>query len=185
MEKTKVYELTIPIKDFPRISEEANFAEAAKALHQAQENYLSGKGKQRILLVENKQGKILGKLSPLDLMRGLEPQYHRLADVSKSAFVANYEYVIKSMREQMSILEKPLNDLCRKAGESKVKDFLKPVIEAQTIKAQSSLNEALHKFIIGRFDSLFVLDGEKLTGIIKFSDLYAEIYMTIVEECKL
>lgn len=186
MKKSKVKELMTPISDFPRIREDATFAQAAGALHKAQDDYASGRTKQRILLVENSEGKIRGKLSPLDLMRGLEPEYEKVMDAKKGgAFVANYEYVIKSMREQFSILERPLADLCSKAGTTRVGDFLRPVTDAQTIKAESSLNEALHRFIVCRFDSLFVLDNGRLVGLLRFSDVYREVYEIITEECGL
>ncbi|WP_028573938.1 CBS domain-containing protein [Desulfonatronovibrio hydrogenovorans] len=185
MEKSLVKELTCPVKDFPRIRENSTFVQAARALHQAQEEFTSGKGKQRILLVEDQDGKIKGKLSPFDLMRGLEPEYEKLVDTSKGAFVANYEYVIQTMREQYSFLEKPLSDLCSKAAQTKVRDFLRPVTEIQTIRSGASLNQALHRFIVTRFDSLFVVDDGKLVGVLRFSDVYREIYKTITQECNL
>ncbi|RQD64700.1 MAG: CBS domain-containing protein [Desulfonatronovibrio sp. MSAO_Bac4] len=186
MNKQMVKELMTPVSHFPRIRDDATFSQAAGALHKAQEDFASGRTKQRILLVENNEGKIRGKLSPLDLMRGLEPEYEKVMDAKKGgAFVANYEYVIKSMREQLAILERPLADICSKASTTRVGDFLRPVTDAQTIKAESSLNEALHRFIVGRFDSLFVLENGRLSGILRFSDVYREVYKIITEECGL
>ena len=186
MNKNMVKELMTPVSEFPRIRDDATFAQAAGALRKAQDDFSSGKSRQRILLVEDEKGKIRGKLSPLDLMRGLEPEYDKVMDPKKGgAFVANYEYVIKSAREHFAILERPLADLCSKAGSTRVGDFLRPVSDIQTIGPEASLNEALHRFIISRFDSLFVVDKGKLAGLLRFSDLYREIYKTITEECGL
>jgi len=61
MEKMKVRELMRPVNEFPRISSHITFIEAVEALQKAQEAFRSGKAPQRILLVQDGAGKILGK----------------------------------------------------------------------------------------------------------------------------
>lgn len=189
MQKMKVRDCIVPVADFPRIKSDVTFAEAAKALKKANDDFLSGAAKQRITLVEDQDGKVLGKLSPLDLVRGLEPGYDKVVDTHKAESVssrfAGVEAMINTMASQLLLTQKPLADVCRKASGAKVEEFLRPVTAAQTIQADSSLNEALHRCILGRFDSLFVLEGKKLAGILRFSDLYEEVYNTITTECRL
>jgi hypothetical protein len=48
------------------------------ALERAQEEFLSGKREQRIMLVTDSENKVVGKLSPIDVVRGLEPNYEKL-----------------------------------------------------------------------------------------------------------
>ncbi|RPJ12936.1 MAG: hypothetical protein EHM37_08220, partial [Deltaproteobacteria bacterium] len=78
MEKMKMRDLMVPVEKFPKISDRASFYEALSALERAQETFLAGKSEQRILLVENEEGKVIGKLSPIDLLRGLERNYGRV-----------------------------------------------------------------------------------------------------------
>jgi len=51
-------------------------------LETAQKRYLAGECRQRILLVEDEMEKIMGKLSPMDLLRGLETNYNRYSENS-------------------------------------------------------------------------------------------------------
>ncbi len=54
MEKMKVRELMRPVEEFPRISNQATFMEAVDALEKAEQEFSSGKARQRILLVYDK-----------------------------------------------------------------------------------------------------------------------------------
>ena len=75
MEKMMVSELMRPIDEFPSISSQATFLEAVETLEKADQEFKSGKSPQRILLVYDMNGKIVGKMSPMDVVQGLEPKY--------------------------------------------------------------------------------------------------------------
>jgi hypothetical protein len=174
----------VPIEKFPLIPETATFSGAVIALEQAQEEYLAGKREQRILLVHDKDNKIVGKLSPMDVVRGLEPDYDKLVDTTTHAFISNYEYMIKTERERASLWSKPLDDLCFKAKDIQIKDFMKAPHANQVVRIGDTLNEAFHRFVLGRHDSLFVTDGQRLVGMIRFSDVYREIVRRLKEVCR-
>lgn len=74
MEKMKVRDLMRPIEEFPSISSQATFMEAAEALAEADKHFLAGRATQRILLVYDKAGKIVGKTSPHGLRSATQAQ---------------------------------------------------------------------------------------------------------------
>ena len=184
MAANTVESLMVPVDKFPMISQDVTFSEAVLALDKAQEEFMAGKREQRILLVKDNENRIVGKLTPIDVIRGLEPNYGKLVDTHASAYVSNFDYVISSMREQMQHLSAPWDDLCAKAKDVRVKEFLRKPTPAQVVQVSDSLNEALHRFILGGHDSLFVTDGQKLVGVIRFSDVYREIQGRIKGVCK-
>ncbi|GAB6057435.1 CBS domain-containing protein [Desulfonatronum parangueonense] len=184
MAANTVESLMVPVDKFPRISQDVTFSEAVLALDKALEEFMDGKREQRILLVYDNENRIVGKLTPIDVIRGLEPNYGKLVDTHASAYVSNFEYVIATMREQAQHLSAPWDDLCVKAKNVRVKEFLRKLTPAQVVQASDSLNEALHRFILGGHDSLFVTDGQKLVGVIRFSDVYREIQGKIKGVCK-
>jgi len=63
MEKMKVRELMRPVEEFPRISSQSTFMDAVDALEKAQQEFSSGKASQRILLVCDEEGWIVGSLT--------------------------------------------------------------------------------------------------------------------------
>ncbi len=181
----KVKEFMVPIGDFPTVLDTATFNEAFLALEKAQENFQAGKAKQRIVIVRDAGNKVVGKLSPLDLIKGLEPDFDRVVNVMPSTKAAAMDYVIKTMRQTATLWSKPLEDLCGKAKNVQIKDFLKRPKPTQVIQAEDSLNNALHNFVFGGHDSLFVTEGGRLVGILRFSDVYRFIGDKIKSSCRL
>lgn len=183
--EASVKDFMVPIAKFPRISDTATFSGAVMALERANEEYLSGKREQRILLVTDSENKVVGKLSPLDVVRGLEPDYEKLVDEQSSVYVEKFSYVIQPMKEQTTLWAKPLDDLCTTAKDVLVKDFIQPAKSSQIIDLNANLNNAFHRFVMFKHDSLFVMDGKKLVGLLRFSDVYGEISRRIKESCGL
>lgn len=183
--ETSVKDLIVPIARFPRISDTATFSGAVMALERAQDEFLSGKREQRVMLVTDSDNKVVGKLSPLDVIRGLEPNYDKLVDEQMSVYVEKFDYVIQPMKEQTTMWSNPLDDLCARAKDVLVKDFILPLKSSQIIDQDANLNDAFHRFVMFRHDSLFVMDGRKLAGLLCFADVYREITRRIKESCGL
>jgi hypothetical protein len=171
MENIKVTDLMIPIDRFPKISGSATFYEALKALESAQQKYLSGESDQRILLVEDGEGKIMGKLSPIDLLRGLETNYHRM-DTQKILSRFGLDYIWKSMQEDYNLWGDPFENLCRKAVTLRIKDFIEPPPQGQCVSIDDTLIKCFHRFVMNRHDALFVFQGDNIVGLLRFSDVY-------------
>lgn len=180
MEKVKVGELMIPSARFPKISDSATLYETLLALESAQEKYLSGQADQRILLVEDQAGRVVGKISPLDLLRGLETNYARMHPEDA---VSRYglDYIWKSMRSDMHLWEDPFRDLCRKAGTIRVRGFIRTPDDGHLITRDDGLAKCFHLFVMTRHDSLFVVDDDEIVGMLRFSDVFRLVSRTIRE----
>jgi len=187
MKKNKIRDAMVPVADFPRISDEATFSEAVLALEKHNAAFLAGQAKQRITLVYDAQNRIVGKLTPMDVIRGLESGYGKMpVDISYSSFASTYQHVMETAQEQATMLwSKPMDDLCKAVQNVKVKDFLRNPTEAQVVNIDDSLSEALHRFVLGRNDSLFVTDNGHLVGVVRFSDVYQGILYQIKNVCKI
>ncbi|MCW7753988.1 CBS domain-containing protein [Desulfobotulus sp. H1] len=174
-----VKDFMVPIEKFPVIQSSATFTEAVIALEKAQEAFLAGRQEQRILLVRDDAGKIVGKLTPIDIVRGLEPNFDKVVDKEAGAFVSNVNYVIESMKQHTQLWSKPIDDLCGRATDIRVRDFIKGTPRSQVVPADASLNDALHAFVIFGHDAVFAMDGAKVAGVLRFSDVYREIQRQI------
>ena len=181
MEKMKVKELMRPVGEFPRISSQATFMEALDALEKAQEAYSSGKSPQRILLVYDQEGKIVGKLSPMDFVQGLEPNYDRIDSLKDLSPYRLAQSTLERIKEEFRLWQRPLAELCTKAYNVKIENFVKMPSPDHMVKADDRMDKAFHLFVLGRHDSLFVTEGEEIVGLIRFSDVYKEIGRTMKE----
>jgi predicted transcriptional regulator len=180
MEKMKVKDLMVPVDQFPKIADTTSLYDALFALEKAQEAFLSGKSAQRIMLVENEKKQIIGKISPIDLFKGLEKKYNEV-NVEKTLEKFGLKYIWNGMREDYNLWESPFKDLCRKAGDIHVKDFVKIPNEGQTVDAKDTLSKCFHLFVINRHDTLFVMEKNEFTGMLRFTDVYNAVAQTMKE----
>jgi len=174
----KVKDLMVPLEEYATVPVDASLFDAVMALEKAQEeldrtrhHYLH-----RAVLVLDKEKKVIGKISQMDAIKGLEPKYRDMGDphaLSKAGFSADF---LRSMLQQYSLWDQPLSDLCRKASEIRVVDFMHTPAEGEYIREESSLEEAIHLLVAGRYHSLLVTRGNDIIGILKLTDVFNEIF---------
>jgi CBS domain containing-hemolysin-like protein len=88
---------------------------------------------------------------------------------------------MKSMLEDYQLFADSLDDICRKAGEQLVKNFMHALTEGEYISQGSDLAVAIHQLIIGHHQSLLVTDGEKIVGILRLTDVFAAVFHKMKE----
>lgn len=176
-----IEELMRPLDQFPRISAQALFHDVMDALDQANAEYLSGVSKQRLLLVENNEGTILGKISPKDVLRSLEPQYDKINSF-KDDIRFGLPQLVESMKRDYLLWQDPLGDLCRKAGEIRADRIMSRPGPVQSIKVSDRIDNAFHLFATTGHDSLYVTRDDEIIGVLRFSDIYSAV-KKIVQAC--
>lgn len=185
MTMNKVEDLMIPVGKFPVISQESSLREAILTLDRVEQEFSSGKREQRILLVVDQDNSVVGKLTPKDVIRGLEPNYERLLASQAASLASNYGYVMhsQSILALQDMTTTPWDDLCAKSKDTRIKDFLLAPPRSQIVELDDTLNKALHRFILGKHHSLFVTNGKQLVGLLRFTDVYREILGKIKHVC--
>lgn len=181
MEKMKVRELMRPVKEFPHISSHTTLMEAVDALEKADREFQAGRASQRILLVYDEAGKVLGKISPMDVVQGLEPNYENIESLKSMPRYHLAPRVLDSMKDELLLWQRPLAELCSKATGVKIESFIKLPTPDHMVDADDKMDKAFHLFVIGRHDALFVKEDERIVGLIRFSDVYRKIAQTMRE----
>ena len=183
--KTKtVKDLMRPLSEYKTISTEANLFDAALALDQAQQEFEQNPKLHRVLLISDENGAILGKISQLDVLMALEPKYAEIGDpgkISRAGFSPNF---LKSMLDRYALWDRPLVDVCKKASEIKVKEFMYTPTEGEYVDENASLGEAIHQLVMGHHQSLLVTRGEEIVGILRLSDVFKDVFQ-IMKTCEL
>ncbi|MBU0987737.1 MAG: CBS domain-containing protein [Proteobacteria bacterium] len=178
--KTKtVKDLMIPLSEYRTISTETNLYEAAQILAQVQKEFEENPNLHRILLISDEDGEILGKISQLDILRVLEPKGEPVgASGSLSRFGISSGY-LKPMFNQCNFWDKPLVDLCQEAARLKVKKLIHAPAEGEFVEENASLTEAIHQLALEHHQSLLVIKGEKIVGVLRQSDIFQEVAQTL------
>jgi CBS domain-containing protein len=180
MKTRKVKDLMVPLAEYATVDEEASLHAAVLALEEAQKKFRQDAYKHRAILVLDKSKHVVGKLSQLDVIKGLEGGYKKMGDfkgISHTGFSTEF---IKSMVDKYDLWKKPLEDICRRAPHIKVRDIMYTPTEGEYVHQEATLDQALHQLVVGHHQSLLVTrDGKEIVGILRLTDVFQEVCETI------
>jgi CBS domain-containing protein len=175
MESIAVRDMMIPLESYATVSEDATLAEAVLALEAAQNNFDQNRYQHRAVLVYDKNRNIVGKLSQLDVLKALEPKYQGAGDFKElDQFGINADY-IRNLIDELGLLKKPVQDICRRAAEAKVKNIMYTPTQGEFVAEKATLNEAIVQFLVGHHQSLLVTRGKDIVGILRLTDVFKKV----------
>jgi len=183
MKTARVKDLMVPLDEYATVSEDANLYDAVLALEEAQSRFSKDLYKHRAVLVYDKDKDIVGKLSQLDVIRGLESGYKKVGDLKGVAHSGFSPELIRSMIEKHGLWQKPLEDVCRTAPKIRVKDVMYTPTEGEYVEEDEPLDRAIHQLVVGHHQSLLVTRSEKIVGILRLTDVFMEI-CTLIKACQ-
>jgi len=176
MKSRKVKDLMVPLAEYATVNEDASLYAAVLALEEAQKKFRQDAYKHRAILVLDNGGRVVGKLSQLDVIKGLEAGYKKMGDfkgISHTGFSTDF---IKSMVDKYDLWQKPLEDLCRRSPHIKVKDVMYRPTEGEYVPEEATLDQALHQLVVGHHQSLLVTkSGKEIVGILRLTDAFQEV----------
>jgi CBS-domain-containing membrane protein len=156
MEKIKkVIDMVIPLADYPHMPYWATLKEAIFQLNVA---YETG---HHTILVFDEAYKLVGMLLQQDILRGLEPKF---AQHYEEGVPIAWEKLFQSGSEAR--LSRP------------IKEFMSEV--TAKLDAEDSVLKASHVMLQNNAYLLPVMDGEKLTGVVRMGDLFHEITSAVL-----
>lgn len=185
MDTYSIKDLMIPLDEYATVNEEATLFEAVVTLEKTQEEFDRTRYRHRAVLVLDKDRKVVGKLSQLDILRALEPKYQEMlkpGTLQESGFSKEF---IRSMIRDYNLFKDPMSDICRKAGEQKVKQFMYSPSEGEYVDENASLGEAIHQLVIGRHQSLLVTRAKDIVGILRLTDVFAAVFHVMKDSCSI
>ncbi len=192
MKLIRVKDLMVPVQDYVTISQQAFLYQAVLTLEKAQEQYLNQSSRahsypHRALLVLDDDGRVIGKLSQLDIFKALEPKYQQITEADSMSKLAasgfSHEF-LRNMLEKFGLFDKPLKDICKKAASTVVQDIMYTPAQHEYVREDDTLEVAVHQFIIGHHQSLLVTRQDDITGILRLVDVFREICQ-IIKACSI
>ena len=189
MKKITVQDMMVPLEEYATIDQNASLFDAVMALEKAQEQYKrpGAQYPHRAILVYDKQKRVVGKLSQLDILRSLEPKYKQAAGGNAGRMMASgfSQEFLRSMVKQFSLWDKPLVDICKKAAGMQAKDCMHVPEEGEFVKNTDSLDVAINQLVMGQHQSLLVTDDRNsIVGILRLTDVFKQV-VDAMKECSL
>jgi hypothetical protein len=176
-----VKDLMVPLSEYATVPVGTTLFEAMLALEKAQEEFDHTKYKHRGILILDESQQVIGKLSHLHALSALEPKIdadNGIKDLEKFSFSAGF---IRNLRKTRRHQEAPLEDLCRKAVELKVEDFMHIAAEDEFIDHAATLDLAIHQLVQEKLLSLLVTRDGSTIGILRVADVFAAVYHHMTE----
>ena len=189
MKSYRVKNLMVPLSEYATVSETASLIEAVKALREAQAAFGQSRYKHRAILVFDGNERFVGKVSQHDVIEALEPNYKEMkssVDHGSMHRLGFSDDFVKSTKEQYHLWEKALENLCEKAIHLKIKDIMYAPGKGEFVNESETMDEAIHRLIIGRHHSLLVTaehDAREIVGVLRLVDVF-EFVSDAMHECK-
>ena len=183
MKEKKVKDLMVSLSEYATVTEDATLYDAVLALEEAQENFEDKhtRYRHRAILILDKDGGVIGKLSQLDVLSALEPKYTDMMKGEGSHRYGISKEFMKSVWEDYNLFADPLDDICRKAGEQNVKTFMYTPTEGEYVSEDASIDIAIHQLILGHHQSLLVARDKKIVGVLRLTDVFAAVFHKMKE----
>jgi predicted transcriptional regulator len=180
MKHYKVKDLMVPISEYAIIREDARIYDAVLALEKAQQAFDQTRYMHRGVLVEDKNGHIVGKLGQMDVLRALEPKYVQMksdqAGMMKYGFSKEF---LLSLLDTYQMFDKPMDDICKKAGMEKVNKYMHRPTEGEYVAHDDTMDRAIHLLVTGHHQSLLVTKNKDIAGILRLTDVFASVFHTM------
>ncbi len=181
MENILVKDLMVPISEYATVTVGTSLIAAIKALEQAQETYTMSKYLHRAVLVLDKNGRIIGKISQLRALKAIEPESKANSNIDqlkKFNFSDTYIAQLRDLyRSHGKIMSK---ESLREASTKKVEEFMQTPSPGEFVSEDCSLDTAIHRLIAGTHLSLLVTRKEKIVGILRISDVFAAVFHRMI-----
>ena len=179
MKDYAVKDLTVSLTEYATVPIGSTLFEAVLALEKAQEEFDHTKYRHRGVLILDEGNRVVGKLNHLDALRALEPSQDDDTGIAKLAQFGFSSRFVNDLRKRQRLKAAPLGDLCRKAAELKVEDFMRATAEGEVIDEEASLDIAIHQLVLGNHSSLLVTRCGKVIGILRLADVFAAVFHTM------
>ncbi len=176
MKDRKVSQLMVPLSDYATVGGEDTLGHAIQALKDAQTD-ARFVHKHRAVLVYDDNCHVIGKLGIREILKALEPKYLQFAHpdhedhVQLSRFGFNTDF-LNSLVDRLGLWTDSMDDLIGRAVSQKVSDIMYKPSNGEFVHQDAPVSEAVHQFILGCHQSLLVLDGTKVVGILRLADLF-------------
>jgi len=163
-----VKDVMIPISRYVTVKKNDTLIGVIQALDSARES--EAEHAHRDAIVVDSTGKFAGKVTMLDIFRALEPNYRKV-DEKKSMGALTQLFVDKAVKD-FNLWVEPMQDVCSRGAHKYVSEVMHVPDAADLVKEDDSIELALHKYVMGVHQPLIVKDGDAVTGVLRFGDVF-------------
>ena len=173
MSAPKAGDLMVPIDQYPTVDSSATVLDAIIRLDESRRNSDQGRQPYQAVLVADKNGKIIGKLGQMALLRALEPRSHVVADQDTLDKAGVSDAIMQTALDHFSVLHRRLSEMCLGVVGVPVRSVMHPLREH--IDVDAPICDVIHQMVAWQTLSVLVTQQDRPVGLIRLSDLCDEV----------
>ncbi|MDD9302229.1 MAG: CBS domain-containing protein [Desulfobacter sp.] len=166
MKEIKIKDVMIPLSNYVTIKEENTLYDVFQIL----EKNRTSSHAHRDAIVIDETGAFKGKVTMIDIFKALEPNYTKLFKNYKDGTLTK-EYVLNAVKD-LGLWVEPMKTLCERGMDIRVSEVMHVPKSSEFIQEEDSVETALHEYVMGVHQPLMVKNNEKVTGVLRFGDLF-------------
>nr|WP_320015329.1 CBS domain-containing protein [uncultured Desulfobacter sp.] len=170
MKEILIKTVMIPLPDYMTIKETDTVYDVFQIL---EKNKPDGRHAHRDVIVVDDNGNFKGNVTMIDIFRTLEPNYKKLFQNYEGKTLTK-DYVINAMRD-FNLWIEPIKNICERGARIKVSEIMHVPSKGEYLQEDDSLEKALHEYVMGAHQPLIVKNGDTVTGVLRFGDLFEVI----------
>ncbi len=179
MKKKFVKNLMIPIASYVTVKKTDTLVDVMQALESARQ---ANEHAHRDAIVVDESGVFLGKVTMIDIFRALEPNYKKIKSGHRGGFLTE-DFVIKAVKE-FNLWREPEESICKRGGKKTVAEVMHTPVNTEFLQENDTLENALNLYVMGVHQPLIVKDGEAVTGLLRFGDVF-EVVRNALLSCNI
>ncbi len=176
MKEILVKEVMIPISNYVTVKPENHLPGLLRAIEkkrQAEEGHAH-----RDAIVIDQEGRFVGKVTMIDIFRALDRGFRKVRNESGKQTLTD-GFVQKAVRE-LNLWIDPIETVCQRGSKVTVADAMHTPEKSEFIQENDSLERALSYYVMGVHQPLIVKNGDEVTGVLRFGDLFEVVHKRLV-----
>jgi CBS domain-containing protein len=170
---TTVKELAVKITEYPHIPYWMSVRDAIAMIHSAYDE-TAGLGEHRMVLVFDEKYQLRGILTLKDLLGGIEPRFLKRDEKSRYQGLSDQDYVTLS-----ALVEGTFSEKAKEEAAKPVSEVMTPI--RATLNADDSVAKAAFVMFQANVSLVPVMEGKKVIGVLRMSDVFNQITKTVLE----
>ena len=166
-------ELMVPLDEYPLVDSQATVLDAVIILDESRRAMEPGRQPYQAVLVADRNGRIVGKLGQLALLRALEPGSQVARDQSTLEKAGVSDTVMQTALDHMRVLQRTLSRMCLAGASLPVTTVMHAFNEH--IDIDTPICEVIHHMVNWKTLSILVTEKVRPVGLVRLSDVCDEV----------
>lgn len=188
-EGRKVKDIMCHLNEYEMVDAEAPLCEFLGRLKESFEQFKAGKRSHfhKTMLVTGPDGKVIGKLSSYDFIKGLVPEPAQKKELSRAFYslvssrALEVADQVHEFQKSFQWLHNSFSDLVKQESHKKAKDIMAPALAL--LNEDDTINKAIHVMFTENVRQPFVKRGDEIIGVLRLLDVFNELVDIAGDEC--